>query len=659
MGKQILYNTLAVFILAIPVMFIAMHRTAVKNNVQLNRASIAKKYVFLYNNILTRKAFRNIVVMYSSLSCYDFEIMQQMSVDLFTKSVTRSLLIPVITLIVEKDPILTGLAALTGFMYYQLTVSKAYDKEVEELTNEVSFTMQSISDSYSLVDDITKAVKICERAPCLEHAINRMYEVLSAEDREEALYKYKKLVPLRLLSSLMTTCYIATEEGDSRDENGMPKFVQKMTQLRLEADSKARNLKATNIAFSSLANLSLTGIIVTPLFELFLLKSMPGTSVYLRGMYGSISKTVLLLLTCIAYYVISLLRRPSIVNVVDKSEFIDKLSKYRRVRAFVQKLIPKTYKIQRKWTERLNDSLSAKDMQYIYTMKPLIAGIAIIVTTISLVTFVSLSKQRLWNNYGSLSAINFATEMTEERYKKIKEIDYMYMTSEEKPKDDVARNMIRGRISGLEDMEIEQQVDRLSTKWDKYYNIGFKLYYIFIIYLMGVLGWFSPEISLLIRKEMVKFEAAEDAMQLQSLMITLQSTKYDVRKCLYWMAQESTVHKAAFQYAYIEYGSDPELALLKLKDSVALRDIKRLVAKLEKAMYDLSIEEAFKDISLDKQNSLAINEMLQNQQLASKKEIARSLANAPMAVALYAEFVIPILLLGYTQLVSSLAEMGV
>ena len=249
--------------------------------------------------------------------------------------------------------------------------------------------------------------------------------------------------------------------------------------------------------------------------------------------------------------------------------------------------------------------------------------------------------------------------MTEERYNKIKEVDYIYMTSEEKPEDDVTRNLVKGRVSGLEDMEIEQQVDRLSTKWDRYYGISFKWYYPIFIYLFGVLGWFTPEASIAIRKFLVKFEAAEDAMQLQSLMITLQSTKYDVRKCLYWMAQESTVHKAVFQYAYVEYGSDPELALTRLKDSVSLRDIKRLVAKLEKAMYDLSIEDAFRDISLDKQNSLAINEMLQNQQLEAKKEFARSLANAPLTIALYAEFVIPVLLLGYTQLVSSLSEMGV
>ena len=647
------------FILAVPVTIVMMRKQRMKENVSEYRASVTKKYIFLYNNALTRKSFRHIVELYSSLTCFDIEQLQEASVKLFTSAVSKSLLIPIITLIVEHDPVLTGIAALTGFMYYQLTVSRACDAEIENMTLEASFTIQSISDSYSLVDDVTKAVKICERDKCLEHSITQIYEVLVAEDKEKAMYLYKKLVPLRILSSLMTTCYIATEEGDSRDENGMPRFVQKMTTLRLEADSKARNLRAIDIAFSSLANLSLTGIVVAPILEWFLLTNMPGTSVYLNGMYGSVAKTVLLLLTCLSYYVISALRRPSVVNVVDKSEFIDKLSKHRRVRSFVDRIIPRTYKAEREWTKRLNESLSAKDMRYIYTMKPLMAGFGIIIATVSLISFITLSKSRLWNNYGSLSAINYSTEMTEERYNKIKEVDYIYMTSEEKPEDDAARNLVKGRVSGLEDMEIEQQVDRLSTKWDRYYGIGFKWYYPIFIYLFGVLGWFTPEASIAIRKFLVKFEAAEDAMQLQSLMITLQSTKYDVRKCLYWMAQESTVHKAVFQYAYVEYGSDPELALTRLKDSVSLRDIKRLVAKLEKAMYDLSIEDAFRDISLDKQNSLAINEMLQNQQLEAKKEFARSLANAPLTIALYAEFVIPVLLLGYTQLVSSLSEMGV
>lgn len=630
-----------------------------KSDVKKYRAAIAKLYAFYNNNVLLRKAFRHIVELHSSLTSYDFEQLQELTTTLFTKSMIISAIIPLLTFILEQDPILVGLAALISYMYFQLTVSKSYDKEVENMTNEISLTIQSISDNYSLLDDIAKSVKVCDRAPCLERSLNRIYEILSAENKEEAMYRYKMDAPIRLLSSLASTCYIATEEGDSRDENGLPKFVQKMTLLRLEADSKARMLRETDIAFSSLAVLSLTGMIVTPVFDMFLLNSMPGTSVYLRGYYGTLEKSLILVITCMAYYIISLLRRPTIVNVVDKIEIVDRISKHKKVKAFTIRLIPKTYKSQEKWTARLNDALSMKDMNYIYTLKPIASGIAVVLMLVALIVANSLSKSRIWNNYNSLSAVKDSIEMTEEMYKALKEIDEEYMTQEEKPKDEFARNLVKGRTSGLDDMSVEQQVDRLSTKWDKYYAISLKWWYWLIVYAAGIIAWFVPEVSLAIRKYMVKFEAAEDVMQIQSLMVTLQSTKFDVRKCLYWMTQESTIHKAVLQYAYIEYSSDPELALLRLKDSVSLRDMKRIVSKLEKAMYDLSIEDAFRDISLDKQNSLTINEMLQKQQLETKKELARGFANAPLLIAVTGGFVMPLLILGMTQLVTSLSEMGV
>lgn len=656
--KNLIVTAIPLFV-GIIVAIIKMRMDANKADVKKRRAVAAKKYAFFYNNVMLRKSFRHLVELYSSLACYDFEVLQEITTALFMKALAISVAIPVVTLIVEQDPILVGFAVLVGYLYFQLTVIKSYDKEIENMTNEISLTIQSISDSYSLVDDVAKAVKICDRAPCLERSINRIYEILAAENKEESLYRYKQLSPIRLLSSLASTCYITSEEGDSRDENGLPKFVQKMTHLRLEADSKARNLRETAIAFSALTTLSLTGMIATPVIDTFMLRTMPGTSVYLKGLYGTVEKSMILGITCLSYYVISLLRRPTIVNVVDKMELIDKISKYKKVKAFTIRLIPKTYKSEEKWKNRLNESLSAKDMNYIYTLKPILAAIAAVVAIISLIISNSLAKARLWNNYNSLEAINYSIEMTETMHRALVEIDKEYLTQDEKPKDEFTRNLVKGRTTGLTDLEVEQQVDRLSMKWDKYYGISFKWWYWLIIYAVSIVAWFVPEMSLMIRKFLVKFEVAEDVMQIQSLMVTLQSTKFDVRKCLYWMTQESTIHKAVLQYAYIEYSSDPELALLRLKDSVGLRDMKRIVAKLEKAIYDLSIEDAFRDIALDKQNSLTINEMLQKQQLASKREMARGLANAPLMIALVCGFLIPLLALGLTQLLSALSEMGV
>ena len=174
----------------------------------------------------------------------------------------------------------------------------------------------------------------------------------------------------------------------------------------------------------------------------------------------------------------------------------------------------------------------------------------------------------------------------------------------------------------------------------------------------AVAGWFAPELSLLLRKKMVEFESTEDVMQLQTLMIALANTRMDVAKVLYWMSTESTVHKAPLHYAYLEFTSDPEMALWRLYDTVKSKDLKRMVSKLERAVYALSLRDAFNDILLDKEQSLVMSELLQNEVIESKKQYAKLIASLPTSIAVMGGFVLPILILGVVQLMNSLSGMA-
>jgi Fe-S cluster biosynthesis and repair protein YggX len=221
--------------------------------------------------------------------------------------------------------------------------------------------------------------------------------------------------------------------------------------------------------------------------------------------------------------------------------------------------------------------------------------------------------------------------------------------------DEDASALISDAIPGMKSLEVEEQVDRLSTKYDYYHAIGFKWYFVLIAYGVGVIGWFSPEISLIFRKRLVKFETTEDVMQLQTMMITLSNTKMDVYKALKWLMTESTIHKAILRQAWINYPSDPEKAISQLKSSCENRDMKRLVSKLGKAIYSLSLHDAFNDMILDKEQSLIINEMYQDEQIKSKVQYAKLLVAMSAGFSLFANFLGPIGLLGVKQLLSTFA----
>lgn len=615
-------------------------------------------FVFLRRNLLTRKRFRRVEVSFASMMCFEYEELQQKCVKVFLKSVGASIMTPLFIFIVTKEIVLTVVAVLIAYIYYNIMVDRAIDKQEIDIDSALSMTIASIRDNYALTDNIPKSVISCERETCLERPINKIFEILTDEEGEDLLMEFKRSTPNRLLSTLATTCFLTNDEGDVRDADGASAFGNELIVLRQEADARIRQLVKTDIAFKSLGNLTLVGLIVMPLIEMFLLSQMPGTALFLKGIYGSVVKVIITLTVAFTYYIISVLRRPSVVNQVDKIEFVNNLSRKNEVKELVKKLIPKKFKTRHRLNKLLNNSLSSKNFEYIYTLKPVMAVTVFALSIVAFIIFVISARAHLYYNYNSLM-LTSSGEMTEKRLEEVKVMDAEYLALDEPLFDEDLSMFVKAHISGIENLDVETQADRLSKKYEAYHKIKFQWYYIVLSYIFAIAAWFSPEISLVLRKYLVKFEAAEDIMQLQTLMITLSNTKMDVYKALRWLTLESTVHKAPLMYAYLEYPSDPELSLEKLKDSITERDMKRLVSKLIKAIYDLSLSEAFSDITLDKQQSMALQGMLQDEVLESKKYYAKMLAIIPIGMVLILDFVAPILLLGINQLSTAFSTLAV
>ncbi len=403
----------------------------------------------------------------------------------------------------------------------------------------------------------------------------------------------------------------------------------------------------------------MVGIILVPVVDWFLIKQMPGTAMYVNGIYGKVIKTAVILATLISYYVISVLTRNSVVNEVDKIEVIDHLSRVPRIKNIVEQLKPKNFKTKISLQKQINGAISSMSENYVYTMKMTVSAVFFVAAFILCIIFTITSKVSIWNYYGTFTLVSTsAQEMTEQQYEQIKAVDLEYMSAKEKMSEDETRALLKANVKKITDLAIEEELERMSTKRDIYNSLGFKWFYVLIAYAFGIIGWFTPEMSLALRKILVRFEAVQDVMQLQTIMLVLSNTKMDVYKVLQWLMVESTVHKAPLRYAMIEYSSDPDEALARLQMSVENRDLKRIISKLKKAVEDLSISEAFKDIALDKQQSLVINELLQDEARESKKNTAKMVATVPALLTVGFAFIAPIVLLGVKQIMAAFTSMG-
>jgi hypothetical protein len=160
------------------------------------------------------------------------------------------------------------------------------------------------------------------------------------------------------------------------------------------------------------------------------------------------------------------------------------------------------------------------------------------------------------------------------------------------------------------------------------------------------------------RARMVQYEAFADVSQLQTMMIVLSDTKMDVYRAISWLEKQAALHKFPILKCHYTYAANPMKALDELEDTSPINDFKRIVRKLKSAVYTLSLRDAFSDVILDKNQSLAITEMIRTQELELRKNSARLIALVPAGIALLGCFMGPVLILGITEMMDTLSKLG-
>ena len=662
MSKEMIYMNLGLVVATIIAFFFFTARAKAKANKDYalkQKKKLHNRFAIYYNNLIIRSPFRRIVEMYASLSCYDSDTVKEHSVQLFERNVMIMIIMPIVAFVIMKDALITILMGFMGYVYYQSVVEKENDKIYVKLMEECSMTISSVREKYLETDNIPLAVLYADKSSYLEVPMNNIYRILTDTNGTERLEQFQHSYPIPIIKTFANTCYIVNENGAVKHENGGDSFSEDMTILRQECDSEIRRLTKQKIAFNSLQMLSLAGLIIMPAFEWYLLTQIPGTASLLKGFYGLCVHVGVLLLTMYSYHYISTSCRPSVVNQIDKVRFIDELGKKKWMRDFVSSIMPRKYKTQVKIQTMLNDSLSAKDLRYIYTAKPVFAVAGFIGAFIILLFGTISIRDSFYNNYNSLSFIPQTISATQ--YNQIVRMDNDFLALEQEEyagyDDEGLQKYVKSRITGITDSDASEQAKRLRTKYETYHSAVYKWWWWVVCYGVAVVCWFVPEISLGQRKKLVQYEATNDVSQLQTMMIVLSETKMDVYKAICWLEKQASVHKAAIRLCHYSYIADPMKALEVLERKSPINDFKRLLRKLKASVYTLSLKDAFSDMALDKSQSLTLTEMLRGEELEQRKNSAKLIAVAPAALALVGCFIGPVLILGISEMMDTLSSL--
>jgi hypothetical protein len=237
-------------------------------------------------------------------------------------------------------------------------------------------------------------------------------------------------------------------------------------------------------------------------------------------------------------------------------------------------------------------------------------------------------------------------------------MDAAFMAMGKLPSDQIIKENIGAVLPKLSQFDQLEQVDRVKKKFVSYKGYTFHWWFVLIAYACGIAGWFVPELQLKLRAFLVKTEAEEDVLQLQTIITMLRDTNVDTLDVLYWLERNSVIHKDALLYAYHEYPSDPEKALNRLKSKSTIPDFLSICDKLINTIYQVSLAEAFSNLVTQRNHVMKIREMVQKESIKKKRRIASPLAMAALIVLVIMLVIAPIGILGYQQFVNTMEEAG-
>lgn len=666
MGGKDLLNTpgflpLVITIIAAPMAIVAIlvfapKQTAAQANTN-KYARINKAHRRFTNNFFTRRDYRRLVEMLSRLSLYNFQEVRYRAVKYYRVSLITMFTIWLLGTLIFKDFTCSLLLLLFAYLVKNKYIDKNVEKSRRQLLSQFSTTLSSLEQEYTRLGNIPDALAECEKGKLLETQMEDIYNICTAVDGEDRLDEFYSKCQFRQLKTLAESCYILNDTGDTTDAYGESTFRTNIRLIKDEVDLEVRKNTMIHIKFNMLEYIPLVPIFCVSIVQNFFMSNIPGTSVLYNGLLGYISRLSIVLFTLTGYYVITNINSEQYVRSNDRLEIVDNLLTKRWYKRIVRNVMSKSAKTIVSINKKIRGSLSSKDPEYIYAEKILFSTIIFVLALLSSVVMVISARQFIYQNTKSLSLVG-GVVYSQEEYERLYKYDCEIMARKVLETDDIMAAQLKEVLPKATEFTRLEEVSRIKLKYEKYHNTYYRWWYVLICYAVGICGWCIPELLLKFRQYMVKAEAEEDVLQMQTIIASVMDTSLDTLSVLYWLEKNSSVHKDALRFCYHEYPADPELALNRLKSKSTVAEFHHMCDRFITTIHQISIKEAFATLITDRAHILRIREMVQEEMINSKRMIASPLALAPIIALAVMHILAPIGILGFAEFTKAFAQAG-
>lgn len=618
--------------------------------------TMRKLYKFFSNFFLTQLHIASIYRRLANLSVYKRDELQVMSVKLLFVAWGIGLGISIVSFLLFNDFLTTLIVILFAILVANIAVDKQLDRASFKVVKALSVALSAIRQEYLNLNNVVEALNSADIPNVVRRPIEEIAAILVDTDSELKLQEFIEASPYRTIQTLAGVCYSINNQGDERDEHGQSAFIMALSLMLSDTNAAIQKTVYRQKRFGFIEYLPFFPILGIGLIESYFTSIMPGTALVYDGPLGYIMQVLTVVVSILAYLIISRVNMSVPIKEDDRSSYILALLDRPAFAQFIRNIVPKNTS-RRRLEKRLHAALSRMSVEHLYSKKVISAVLATALAFLSLYSAVSLGRDFLLTSTQQLSLIA-TTASTPQEVQEIRSMDKVFLANPAAYSNPNAlSSLVTSYMPGLSSFAVQGQEQRLLNKASALQSAYFQWWFIWIVIFTGLLGWFGPNIMLFVRELLIRTEEEEDFIQLQTLMSILINTNIDTLDMLGELARFSRIHKDMFLYAYQGYPSNPDLELARLQSKTSLVDFKRFIGKLKLSVADLSLKEAYSDLLVERDHILRLRDMSLTESIDRKRSICGPISMTPLALLILGQFLIPIGILGYSEFMSALGSL--
>ena len=636
--------------------FIIINGSKPKREQAVKREKTYRKlYKILTSFFLSQSKILKIHNQIAMLSVYSSKEIMMLSTKYYLISTGISLALMLAAILLFKDALSMLMCIMFAILVNNVLIDKQIDKSNLLVFKALSKAVSAIRQEYLRLGSVAEAIGEAEYDEIVRHPMNEIYAILTSSNAELRLQEFFEATPFRTIQTLAGVAYSIHNYGDSKDEHGTSNFVQALTILASDINTEIDRVVRRKQKFGKIEYLPFVPVIGMPLFESYFMSIMPGTALIYNGTLGYIFRAVTILSCIFSYSTVSRINSTKAYKEDDRDIWVINLLRNKTIKNIVNTIVPKGRKAYLK-EKKLKSVLSHMSLEQLYTKKLACAALALILSLITAVSTVSLGRDFAETSTQQLSLVA-TNEMNEYEAQSIRALDKTFLEREGEWGEAELKALIKSYMPGLSDLQVLDQVKRLQDKQKTLANAYFKWWYFWICAVISVIGWFGPELMMILRKNIVEAEAEDDFLQLQTLVSIIMNTDADTLDALYQLSQHSKVHKDMLTYCYHCFPSNPEKELARLQSKTRIIEFKRFIGKLALTIGDLSLREAFGDLLMEREHTIKMREIVMNASLERKRGMCGPLSMAPIILMVVGSLVLPLGILGIKEFMGALSSM--